>query len=160
MTRRSYWSNSKFANWVRGVKKPTALTSEDWYSWEETVKNQHPFKYWVAESFLSKLQDVVFYIPDMITKARQYITNRFIDHTHALTGNVKDCPRGQWQDVGSRFVPCLFNELVDFVEIEKALCMVSWSDTNVRAKYPSNALDDGFTGRFFQGQIITGGQLV
>lgn len=135
MTRRSYWSNSKFANSIRGVKKPTALSSCDWAAWEETVQNQHPFRYWAAETALSWLQNVVFYIPDVITNIRQYITNRFITQTHALIGSVKDCPRGQWQDVGSRFLPCLFNELVDFVEIEKAHCMVSWNDADVRAKY-------------------------
>ena len=41
---------------------------------------------------------------------------------------------GQWQDVGWRFLPCLFNELVDFVEIEQAWHTCMWDD-EARKKY-------------------------
>jgi hypothetical protein len=36
--------------------------------------------------------------------------------------------------VGNRFLPCLFNELVDFVEIETAWSHIAWSD-EARKKY-------------------------
>jgi hypothetical protein len=36
--------------------------------------------------------------------------------------------------VGNRFLPCLFNELVDFVEIETAWSHIAWSDDG-KAKY-------------------------
>jgi hypothetical protein len=37
--------------------------------------------------------------------------------------------------VGNRFLPCLFNELVDFVEIELAWWHIAWADDEVKAKY-------------------------
>jgi hypothetical protein len=38
-------------------------------------------------------------------------------------------------DVGNRFLPCMFNELVDFVEIESAWSHIAWGDKEARAKY-------------------------
>jgi hypothetical protein len=37
--------------------------------------------------------------------------------------------------VGNRFLPCLFNELVDFVEVEQAWHHIAWGDKEARAKY-------------------------
>ena len=37
--------------------------------------------------------------------------------------------------MGNRFLPCLFNELVDFVEIEQAWSHIAWGDKEARAKY-------------------------
>jgi hypothetical protein len=38
--------------------------------------------------------------------------------------------------VGNRFLPCLFNELVDFVEIETAWSHIAWSDTQEKYNPP------------------------
>jgi hypothetical protein len=53
------------------------------------------------------------------------MNNRWIARTHALTAHPRDVTRGSWRDLGQRFVPCMFNELVNFVEIEAARAMVS-----------------------------------
>jgi hypothetical protein len=37
--------------------------------------------------------------------------------------------------VGNRFLPCLFNELVDFVEVESAWSHIAWGDKEACAKY-------------------------
>jgi len=37
--------------------------------------------------------------------------------------------------VGNRFLPCLFNELVDFIEVETAWSHIAWGDKEARAKY-------------------------
>jgi hypothetical protein len=37
--------------------------------------------------------------------------------------------------VGHRFLPCLFNELQDFVEVESAWSHIAWGDEEARAKY-------------------------
>jgi hypothetical protein len=37
--------------------------------------------------------------------------------------------------VGNRFLPCLFNELVDFVEIEQAWSHIAWGSEEDKAKY-------------------------
>ena len=59
---------------------------------------------------------------------RYYINNRWVTRSHCLTAHVRDIRPGEWCDVGNRFLPCLFNELVDFVEIEQAWHHCLWSD--------------------------------
>jgi len=125
---RNYWTCSKFADWIRGTTKIKCGTGKEWHEWEEAAKARYPIRWWLAEEGLDKLQDVWCYIPERINDVRYYINNRWISRTHALTAHARDIPRGQWRDVGNRFLPCLFNELVDFVEIEQAWHHCIWSD--------------------------------
>jgi len=131
---RNYWTCSKFADWLRGSNKPTAETSKGWAQWKRASKEKHPFRYWLAEEGLDYIQDVWMWIPDRINDIRYYVNNRWITRTHALTAHPRDIKRGEWRDVGNRFLPCLFNELVDFVEIELAWNFCVW-DSEARKKY-------------------------
>jgi hypothetical protein len=126
--RNHYWSCSKFADWVRGTKKLTAGTSEEWDDWTTTAQMKHNFRYWLAEEGLDILQKIVYFIPDKIYALKYYINNRWVTRTHSLTAHPRDIKPGQWQDVGNRFLPCLFNELVDFVEVELAWWHIAWDD--------------------------------
>jgi hypothetical protein len=92
-------------------------------------------RYWLADTALDYLQTVVFYIPDRLYDLKYYINNRWVTRTHALTASASDIPRGEWRDVGSRFLPCLFNELRDFVEVELAWWHIAWGNREERAKY-------------------------
>jgi hypothetical protein len=74
------------------------------------------------------------FIPDKIHAVKYYINNRYISRTHSLTAHPKDIRPGQWCDVGHRFLPCLFNELRDFVEVELAWWHLAWSPEE-RPKY-------------------------
>ena len=126
--RSHYWTISKFAGWIRGTPSPGALTSEGWDEWHEKAGKLHPVRYWIAEEGLDYLQKFVYYIPDKLNDIRYYINNRWVSHSHALTAHPRDIKPGSWNDVGNRFLPCLFNELVDFVEIEQAWHHCMWSD--------------------------------
>jgi hypothetical protein len=126
--RSHYWTISKFAGWIRGTPSPGALTSEGWDEWHEKASKLHPIRYWIAEEGLDYLQTIVYYIPDKLNDVRYYINNRWVSRSHSLTAHPRDIKPGQWQDVGNRFLPCLFNELVDFVEIEQAWHHCLWSD--------------------------------
>lgn len=126
--RSKYWSCTPFADWLRGTKKLSAGTSEEWDEWTTTAKMKHNFRYWLAEDGLGHIQDFVNYIPDRLNDIRYYINNRWVSRSHSLTAHPRDIKPGQWQDVGNRFLPCMFNELVDFVEIEQAWHHCMWSD--------------------------------
>jgi len=126
--RSHYWTCSKFANWVRGTAKLGAGTAEEWDEWTTTAQLKHSFRYWLAEEGLDYLQKVVYYVPDKLNDVRYYINNRWVSRTNSLTAHKRDIAAGQWRDVGNRFLPCLFNELVDFVEIEQAWHYVMWND--------------------------------
>ena len=123
-----YWSCSKFADWIRGTAKLSAGTSEEWDEWTTRAQMKHNFRYWLAEEGLDYLQTIVYYIPDKLNDVRYYINNRFVSRSHSLTAHARDIRPGSWSDVGNRFLPCMFNELVDFVEIEQAWHHCMWSD--------------------------------
>jgi hypothetical protein len=123
-----YWSNTKFAEWIRGVAKPHALTSQGWNDWNREAKKKYPIRYWIAEEALDWLQDFVTWPIRKIYDIKYYINNRWVTRTHALTAHTRDIRPGSWMDVGNRFLPCLFNELVDFVEIEQAWHHCIWDD--------------------------------
>ena len=123
-----YWSNTKFAGWIRGVAKPYALTSQGWRTWNREAKQKYPIRYWIAEEALDWLQDFVTWPIRKIYDVKYYINNRWVTRCHALTAHPRDIRPGSWCDVGNRFLPCLFNELVDFVEIEQAWHHCIWDD--------------------------------
>ena len=131
----NYWSSTPFADWVRGTKKLDAGTTEEWDEWQSKAKGYHPVRYWLAEEGLGKLQDFVTYPVRKIYDLKYYINNRYVTRTHALTAHHRDIKPGSWSDVGSRFLPCLFNELVDFVEVEQAWSHIAWGSKEDRAKY-------------------------
>jgi len=130
-----YWTCSKFADWLRGTTKLKSGTSEEWSDWEFRAKRDYPVRWWLAEEGLDYAQRFVFFIPDGLHSIKYYINNRWVTRTHALTAHPRDLPPGQWRDVGNRFLPCLFNELVDFVEVEQAWSHIAWGSKEDRAKY-------------------------
>jgi hypothetical protein len=132
--RSHYWTCSKFADWLRGTTKGGAKTSEGWHEWETRAKAAYPVRWWLAEEGLDYVQKVVYFIPDQLHAVKYYINNRWVTRTHALTAHPKDIKPGQWQDVGYRFLPCLFNELVDYVEVELAWWHIAW-DEEARKKF-------------------------
>jgi len=129
-----YWSCTPFADWLRGTKKLGAGTAEEWDEWTTTAQMKHNFRYWLAEEALGHIQDFVTWPVRSLYSVKYYINNRWVSRTHSLTAHPKDIKPGQWCDVGNRFLPCLFNELVDFVEVESAWMHIAWND-EAKAKY-------------------------
>jgi hypothetical protein len=110
-------------------------TSDEWDAWYKTAEQAHPVRYWLAEEGLSHLQDFVTWPVRKLYDLKYYINNRYVTRSHQLTAHARDIRPGDWCDVGNRFLPCLFNELVDFVEIEVAWHHIAWNDKETRAKY-------------------------
>jgi len=129
----NHWSCSKFANWVRGTPKPFAATAEEWNTWKKTAKKKK-VRYWLAEECLNSLQDIVCWPINRIRDVRHYINNRWVSKTHALTSSLQ---RGKWYDLDARLLHAVFDELVNFVEIEQAWMLVIGSDDeNKKYKTP------------------------
>lgn len=132
---RNYWSCTRFADWIRGTGKPGAESGKGWRVWRETARAAHPIRYWIAEEGLDLIQDILYWPTDQLHSMKYYINNRWITRTHALTAHPRDIKPGTWQDTGYRFLPCLFNELVEFVEVELAWWHLAWEGKSVRARY-------------------------
>ena len=131
---KTYWTCSKFADWLRGTPKPGSATMNGWNSWYKSAKDKHPFRYWLADDVLGFFEDAVDWPGEQINNVRYYINNRWISRSHSLTAHPNDIKPGRWSDVGNRFLPCMFNELVDFVEVETAWHHCMW-DEAAREKY-------------------------
>ena len=128
---RNYWSCSKFADWLRGKDKITCGTSKEWRDWERSAKAAYPIRFWIAEEGLDHIQNFINWPIDQIYNFKYWINNRFVTKTHALTSNLK---RGQWQELDTRIMHCLFDELVNHVEIGLAASNFRWDD-EARKKY-------------------------
>ena len=133
--RSNYWSCSRFANWIRGSNKLKCGTSDEWDEWHKGSQKARPFRYWLAEEALDAIQNFIWYPVDKIYDIKYYINNRWITRTHSLTAHPRDIKPGSWSDVGNRFLPCLFNELVEYVEIELAWWHIAWGGEDDRKKY-------------------------
>lgn len=121
----NYWSCSKFADFIRGEKKPFALSWDDWEKWRADNKQKHPYRYWVAEEVLDFLQDIVNFPMDVYHTIEIYVRNRYIDKLHYLRTGLK---AGEYYDLDYRILHGLFNELVLFVESEQAHLMKAHKD--------------------------------
>jgi hypothetical protein len=132
--RSNYWSCGKFADWLRGTPKLKAGTGKEWRLWTEAAKESHPIRYWIVEEGLDHMQNFVNWPLDRLHNVRYYINNRWITKSHSLTAHPRDIRPGDWHDVGNRFLPCLFNELVNFVEVEQAWHHVLW-DKEARKRF-------------------------
>lgn len=116
-SRMDYWSCSKFADWIRGSEKPWALEWHNWDKWHKNAKDKHPYRYWIAEKLLRKLQDFVNLPMDIFYTIEVYVRNRFIDKVHYLR---TDLTPGEYYDLDIRILHALFTELTDLVEVEYA----------------------------------------
>lgn len=129
--RSNYWSCTKFADWLRGTSKPEYASSKEWSQWKKEAKANHRFRFWLAEEGLDDVQNFLMWPIDKIYNIKYWFNNRFITKTHTLTSNLK---RGQWYDFETRMLHGMFDELVNFVEIERAWNHVAW-DKKARKKY-------------------------
>ena len=132
----NYWSCSKFADWIRGTRKPVCETMEGWDEWDDVAKAKHPYRFWVSDTALDAIQDFVTWPTRKLYDIKYYINNRWVSKAHACTAHKNDVKPGEWCDVGHRFLFCVFNELVDFVEIELAWSNIMWDDKAAK-KYKS-----------------------
>jgi len=111
-----YWSCSKFADFIRGTPKPWALGWDEWKEWRKTAKEKHPYRFWLAEEGLNKLQDFFFFPYDLWNDWKYYYRLRFRDKLHYLKTGFKP---GKYYDLDESILYALFNELKLFVEKNK-----------------------------------------
>lgn len=127
----TYWSCSKFADWLRGTPKPSSGTSAEWKAWKTEAKTK-PLRYWLAENGLDHIQDTLCWPINRMKILRTYLNNRCFIKSHALTSRL---PRGEWHDFDTRLLYAAFDGLVNFVEIEQAWIEVVCSSKEERKKY-------------------------
>ncbi len=129
--RHNYWSISKFADCIRGTEYPDYASSQEWRTLKQTAKTAHPLRVWLADTAIDAVQDFVMWPIDKLYSIKYWINNRYVTQTHAL---VSTLPKGQWYDLDYRIMHCLFDSLVEFVEVEQAQMHVAM-DSAARDKF-------------------------
>lgn len=130
-----HYSSLPFFKWVAkqfGIKKPIALGWGEWEEWDITTKLEHPIGWFFCETLPGWLEKPGDWFVDPITSAKYYFINRFIDQRHVLKTGLK---LGQWNEFETRLLHGMFNELIDFVEIESAWNSMMWADDETRKLY-------------------------
>lgn len=118
-----HWSCSKFADWIRGEKKPVALGWDEWGQWHEEAKKKRPVRHFFAEEVLGRIQDLVMFPKDLWRTVRAYVDNRFVHKTHCLKTGLEP---GRFHELDERILHGLFNELKEFVELDLGMTYAAW----------------------------------
>lgn len=117
---RVYPHEWKFFEYLRkryGIEKPYALEWGGWEKWEEQIKKEKPWAFFLTETVPDFINDVANYIPTPIANIRYYCRNRFYRKTHVLPTGFKP---GEYHDLDERILHGMMNALVDYVEVELA----------------------------------------
>ena len=114
-SRINYWSCSKLADWIRGEEKPIAMEWGEWEKWHKETGVKRPFRHFVAEEVLDRIQDFFYFPLDLWRTLDAYWHNRFVSKTHCLKTDLKP---GRFYDLDTRILHGLFNELKEFVEVD------------------------------------------
>ena len=128
-----YYSESKFFLWLRKklcVDKPEALPWDEWETYHAAAKVNKPFAYWVTETLPDLLEKPAELLIDPLYEVKYYLRNRFISSHMLKTG----LPKGKFHEYDTKLLHGVFNELVDFIEIEKAHMQV-WCGGKDNKKY-------------------------
>jgi len=117
-SRMNHWSCSVFADWVRGEKKPMALEFGEWEKWHEEASSRRPVRHFIAEEVLDRIQDFILLPWDMSDSFRSWWHNRFVSKSHFIKTGLQP---GRFHELDERILHGLFNELVEFVEVDLAM---------------------------------------
>jgi hypothetical protein len=130
-SRINHWSCSKFADWIRGETKPFAMGFDEWEEWHDQVGKKKPFRHFVAEEVLNRIQDFFYFPLDLWREARAYWDNRFVHKTHCLKTGLRP---GRFHELDTRILYGLFNELKEFVEVDLGLYYAAWGEGEFKTR--------------------------
>jgi hypothetical protein len=130
-----HFSSSAPFTWLRNkvfkIKKPYALGWDEWGKWDEKLKSEKPFAFFMTETLPEWLEYIPKYTIDHVYNLKYYINNRWVSKTHAMSSNLE---KGKWHEFETRLLHSMFDEFVDFIEIETAWSHIVW-DKEARKKY-------------------------
>lgn len=111
----------KIGRWVRAragmPAVPTATTMEGWDQWHKDSSAASPFLYWLLDNGYHSFRRTILYPFTLFINVVHHIRNRFITKSHLMKTGLKP---GQWHEFETRLIHGMFNELVEFVEVELA----------------------------------------
>lgn len=145
-----FWSDTKFADYIRGIEKVIINPTSDWDKWDkwqneeaanykirwEEHKKSNPIRFWLAETFLLKVGLIINTPISAVIDLINYIDDRYVKKTHTIncvSNKVK--PGLSYNFKKDLVLPGLTNLLIDFIEVDLAQYYVTVSNKTVREKY-------------------------
>jgi hypothetical protein len=133
--RARYWSHSKIVKSLREALgfpvRPTFATSKEWRAYHKACKEHNEVLDYITDEMIDNIQDAINWPVDKLNDFSYWVYNRFIDETHKINTGLKP---GQWHETEERILHGMFEELVDFVEVQKA-CKNIWCNDKDIAKF-------------------------
>lgn len=109
-----------------------------WEDWNDEVKQLHPVKYWISETFGDFIRYKIWLpIWRPIENARYWFVSHFVPSRryHFLdlrqpckSGEISnfDCYRWGWQDVPEKMLYAMFNLLGEYLKKEEPADLIKW----------------------------------
>ena len=145
----NYWPCSKFADFIRGEKKPPYLPLEEWGVWRDRMKKERPFRYYLSDTLLKTIQDVVYFPYDVYHNVKMYLLHR---NLYLLDTGL---PKGKYYDLDTRILHACFNEFSKLFEYNNKHYVLSESDQDLKPLYDwwqqrKNAEVDSFSPTIYE----------
>lgn len=125
-SRVKYWSDSRLIKKLRallGAPAPlSAGTVKEWREYHAACRRWNPFLNWLLDDFVDGIQNLLLWPKDALDSLTYWINKRFIEPTHLIDTGLE---RGVWHETDEKILHGAFNELVNFVECQKA-AMATW----------------------------------
>lgn len=110
-----YWSCSQLADTIRGVRSPRMATLEEWDRWRSNARAQRPVRYWLADTGLTTLQNVIMFPLDVWENVRDYLLKRFVYQYNTFRALPIDIGPADYADFGDRILPVVFGAFCRWV---------------------------------------------
>ena len=118
------------------LTRPFALSSNGWGNWDALAKSSHPIRYYLSETVAPFFTDMY---RSVITHPLNWIRYRTYNRYHRVSTGLEP----GWRDVDAQMLSTNFTMLVDFIEIEKASCMLGNEDeVNTHKWYQKGPFDN------------------
>ena len=93
------------------------------------MKKERPFRYYLSDTLLNKIQDVVYFPYDVYHNARMRFLNR---NLYLLDTGL---PKGEYYDLDTRILYACFNEFSKLFEYNQKHFVLSDSDQDLKELY-------------------------
>ena len=111
-----------------GIEEPYATTFRGWDEFHAKVKQEHPIAWFCIDTFPTKLTFYWRRITRPFTGLYDNIKYRTRNRYHIIHTGLKP----GYADYDTRMIHGMFNMLVEFVEIDKAMMQELWNDSETR----------------------------
>ena len=129
------WSSSKFVSCIRKTfdapPLPDSATFQEWEEYERAAKKHSPLLYYITNILPDILEDIVFWPLNKLDRFSYWISNRFIHKCWSIDTGLD---KNTWHESEEKILHGMFEELVEFVEVQLGWQVFSSSKTYGRYK--------------------------